>query len=340
MSLADLADRAFDLVRGPVAGGALPGATLGIVDRDGQVELRYAGFAERQPEERPLAADAWFDLASLTKVILTTTAVLRLAEDGRLDLEAPLALPLPDLLQVTAGHPLRQRTPAQLLSHTAGLPAWAPLYTLGIPPDTLKAYVMQREWPLGDDVYSDLGFILLGILVERLSGTPLRRQPQALGLGPGLGFDPPRANTVSTEHCQWRGRVLRGEVHDENAFAFGGVAGHAGLFGTAAGVLGFAHRLLAADLLAPATLDRLAVRRGATHGLGWQVRHAGWLGGDTCGERTIGHTGFTGTGLWIDFDRGLAWTLLTNRVHPSRHRETPLQAVRRAVGDCIAGGGG
>jgi CubicO group peptidase (beta-lactamase class C family) len=127
---------------------------------------------------------------------------------------------------------------------------------------------------------------------------------------------------------------VRGEVHDENAFALGGAAGHAGLFGTIDGVLDVALGFLQG--VEPG-LTGIRMRQSATRTLGWEARHEGWSGGDTCSDETIGHTGFTGTGLWIDFRRGIAWALLTNRVHPTRHRETGIGELRRLVGGLIVG---
>jgi CubicO group peptidase (beta-lactamase class C family) len=131
--------------------------------------------------------------------------------------------------------------------------------------------------------------------------------------------------------------VLRGEVHDENAAALGG-AGHAGLFGTAAALLDFAAGLLGGTLLRPASIAALRIPHSATRALGWEVAHPGWSGGDRCSAETIGHTGFTGTGLWIDFAAHRAWTLLTNRVHLSRHTESGIAALRRRVGDAVTTG--
>jgi CubicO group peptidase (beta-lactamase class C family) len=149
-----------------------------------------------------------------------------------------------------------------------------------------------------------------------------------------LTFRPDPAACAATEHCTWRGRILRGEVHDENAFALGGASGHAGLFGTIDGVLDFALDLLQGT---ESALMPIRVRQSSNRSLGWEARHPGWPGGDLCSDATIGHTGFTGTGLWIDFERGVAWSLLTNRVHPTRHRNTGIHELRRRIGDLIAG---
>ena len=193
----------------------------------------------------------------------------------------------------------------------------------------MRAFVLQREWRQGPSVYSDINFILLGIAVERITGAPL----SAWTLGPGLSFGPPPGAAVATEACTWRGRVLKGEVHDENAAALGGAAGHAGLFGTVDGVLDFAAALLDGSGASPAMLEAIRSRFNGDRTCGWERRFQGWHGGDLCSDEAIGHTGFTGTGLWIDFQRGLAWTLLTNRVHPTRHRDSGIFELRPAVGN-------
>ena len=128
---------------------------------------------------------------------------------------------------------------------------------------------------------------------------------------------------------------MRGQVHDENAYALGGAAGHAGLFGTVDGVLDQALDLLEDRTLPATTRAEMIAPATETRALGWEIAHNGWHGGNGHSRRTIGHLGFTGTGLWIDFDRGIAWTLLTNRVHPSRHTETGIMALRREIGSRI-----
>ena len=307
--------------------GAIPGAALGIVTQDGARAVSVLGQAQREPEAVPLRRDTWFDLASLTKVLFTTPAILHLVAQGRIGLDDTLAMAIPDLRQYDPAAAERRLTLRQCLSHQSHLPAVEPLYTYGQDPATLRAFVLQRVWAAGPPVYSDINFILLGIAVERLTGRPLAEQP----LRPGLSFRPDPAMSAATERCAWRGRVMRGEVHDENAFALGGAAGHAGLFGTVDGVLD-----AALDLLQSPGSDLVRARQTATRTLGWEARHEGWSGGDACSDDTIGHTGFTGTGLWLDFRRGVAWALLTNRVHPSRHTPSGIQDLRRRVGDLVA----
>lgn len=327
-----LAETAFAPAARAVAAGRIAGATLGLVDSDGRRAVRYSGMAALVPEPEALTARHWFDLASITKVIATTTMVLRLAEAGRLDLDRPLTDAIPDLRQYDVANAAeRKLTFRDCLAHRSFLPAVEPIYTYGGDPCRLRAFVLQREWRQGPPVYSDINFILLGIAIERLTGAPLSAWP----LGPGLSYGPPPGPAVATEACTWRGRVMKGEVHDENAWALGGAVGHAGLFGTVAGVLGFAAGLLDGSTASPFMIDAIKTRVHANRTCGWERRFDGWHGGDACSDATIGHTGFTGTGLWVDFERGLAWTLLTNRVHPTRHRETGIVELRRATGDAV-----
>jgi CubicO group peptidase (beta-lactamase class C family) len=307
----------------------IPGAVLGLVTSAGDRAVAVFGEAQREPAIAPMRRGTWFDLASLTKVLFTTPAILRLAAEGRIALDDPLTVAIPDLRQYDRAAAERSLTFRQCLAHATHLPAVEPLYTYGQDRTTLQAFILQREWRSGPPVYSDINFMLLGIAIERLTGRALGEQAP-----PGFSFGADAAECAATERCTWRGRVMCGEVHDENAYALGGAAGHAGLFGTADGVLDAALGVLRGD--EPA-LEGMRERQSATRTLGWAARHDGWPGGDVCSDETIGHTGFTGTGLWIDFARGIAWTLLTNRVHPTRHRDTGIEALRRQVGELICG---
>lgn len=336
MNAERIADHAFAPVAEAIDAHRIPGAVLGIVTAAGVRAVLWRGAAQVVPDHAAMTRATWFDLASLTKVIFTTTAILRLVERGRIALDDKLIQAIPDLRQYDPAAPERQLTFRQCLAHQTHLPAVEPLYTYGQDPETLRAFVLQRVWTAGPPVYSDINFILLGIAIERLTGRALGDQP----LAPGLSFAPDPALCAATENCSWRGRVLRGTVHDENAHALGGAAGHAGLFGAVDAVLDFAHGLLTGSALTPASIAALRAPHGATRTLGWERRHDGWTGGQACSPDTIGHTGFTGTGLWIDWARGLAWTLLTNRVHPSRHGETGIQALRREVGERVIRGAG
>ena len=328
-----VAEEAFAPAKARVQAGRIPGATLGLVTATGDRAVVLAGEAAIEPEREALTREHWFDLASLTKVIATTPMILALADEGRLDLDRPLTDAIPDLRQYNPlGAAERELTFRDCLAHRTFLPAVEPIYTLGDDPARLRAYVLQREWPRGPAVYSDINFIVLGIAIERLTGQPLSEWP----LGEGLAYAP-RGPAVATERCMWRGRIMRGEVHDENAFALGGAAGHAGLFGTVDGVLDFARGLLDGTGASPAALTAMRERQNGDRTCGWERRFAGWPGGEACSDATIGHTGFTGTGLWLDFERGLAWTLLTNRVHPTRHGAMDIYELRPATGDAVIG---
>jgi len=325
-------DAAFAPAAAAIAEGHIPCAALGIVRADGRRAMRHAGMAALVSEAEVLTEDHWFDLASLSKVIATTTMILTLADQGRIDLDRPLTDAIPDLRQYDVANAAERRlTFRDCLTHNTFLPAVEPIYTYGDDPDRLRAFVLQREWRHGPPVYSDINFILLGIAFERLTGRSLRDWP----LGPGLSYGPPPGPAVATEACSWRGRVLKGEVHDENCFALGGASGHAGLFGTVAGVLDFAQGLLDGSGVTPFMLEEIRTRCRDDRTCGWEKKFAGWHGGNACSAETIGHTGFTGTGLWVDFERGVAWTLLTNRGHPTRHRETGIAELRQATGEAV-----
>ncbi|HEX8302590.1 serine hydrolase domain-containing protein [Sphingomonas sp.] len=325
-------DQAFAPAATAIAQGGIPGAVLGVVTASGERWTTHAGLAQRVPHPEPLTADHWFDLASVSKVIFTTTAILQLAEQGRVDLDRPITDAIPDLRQYDVANAAeRKLTFRDCLAHRTFLPAVEPIYTYGDDPRRLRAFVLQREWKHGPPVYSDINFILLGIAIERITGAPLAAWP----LGAGLGFGPPPGPAVATEFCHWRGRVLKGEVHDENCAALGGQAGHAGLFGTVAGVLDFAQGLLDGSGASPFMLSAIRAIQHEHRTCGWERKFPGWSGGQACSDDTIGHTGFTGTGLWVDLGRGIAWTLLTNRVHPTRHFDSGISALRPATGDAV-----
>lgn len=328
--LQDRFDRAFEPVQKSVDEGKIPGGVLGIIEKGGACKFRAVGLAQREPSVRPMNTDTVFDLASLTKVIFTTPRILALAEAGKLDLDAPLVSVLPDLRQYDPDAWERRVTFRQCLAHQTPFPAVAPIYTYGRDPDLLRAFVLQREWRAGPQVYSDINFILLGFALERIMGCTIRQMAPPSGFA--FAADPESA--AATEACTWRNRVLSGEVHDDNCSALQG-AGHAGLFGTATAVLDFAQSLLEGAILSTASLDLMRTPVSEQRTIGWEYPYSGWSGGSLCSTNTIGHTGFTGTGLWIDFDNGRAWTLLTNRIHPTRHFDSGIGSLRQAVGDRV-----
>jgi CubicO group peptidase (beta-lactamase class C family) len=319
-------DRAFAPLAAAIEAGRIPGGVLGVVDRNGDRAVKALGWAQTVPTSRPMREETWFDLASLTKVLFTTERILALAENGRIDLDAPLTSVLPDFRHYNLDNWERKVTFRQCLGHQTPFPAVFPLYTYERDPDLLRTFLLQHEFAAGPSVYSDINFILLGLALERLEGKWIREQDP----GKGFAWSAEPDNAAATEECYWRHRVLVGEVHDDNCSALQG-AGHAGLFGTVSNVLDFAADKLRSA--GPDALIRTPLSGRRTHG--WERPYEGWSGGEHCSPQTIGHTGFTGTGLWIDFDRGHAWTLLTNRVHPTRHFDSGIIALRRTVGDCI-----
>lgn len=324
--------RAFEPITKSIAAGNIPGAVLGFVDHTGEKATRCAGHAEITPTKRKMNVDTWFDLASLTKVIFTTPRILSLCETGVIALDDPISTVLKDFRQYDNDCWERKITFRQCLSHATPFPAVEPIYTLSRDPELLRAHILQREWPQKKPCYSDINFILLGFVLERIHGLKLREQDP----GNGFAFEADPMCTAATENCTWRHRVLCGEVHDDNCFALQG-AGHAGLFGTADAILDFASGLLSGAGASPTQLAQIQTPVGSSRTLGWEYAHEGWSGGDRCSAKTIGHTGFTGTGLWIDFDNRKAWTLLTNRIHPSRHADSGIIELRRSVSDLICG---
>lgn len=323
-----------------LADGTTPGAVLALVDRAGRSAVHTAGV--RRLGGPAVDPDTRYDLASLTKVVATLPSVLRLVAAGAIDLDDPVGrffsaagmFEDPSLGDV----PVRA-----LLAHTSGLPAWRPLYAR--PSDRRAALAFVLHTPLerapGTVVYSDLGFMLLGAIVERVAHERLDRFAAREVFAPlgmaATGFGPLAGVPVAaTEDCGWRDRVLEGEVHDENATAWEGVAGHAGLFGTAGDLARYAHawlerapRLLPADLIDRATAEAAVAADGARRGLGWVLASERSFGGP--GARGYGHTGFTGTSIWVEPDVGVATVLLTNRVHPRRGAPAAVHALRQDV---------
>lgn len=342
-------DSGFAPVEQAIQRGPIPGAAAAIGTRDGE---RMACFGRTEAGGGAVTPDTWYDLASLTKVMCTTPLVLDAMSSGLLDPRAPLRDVLPEIAWLQPTPNLGDATILQLATHTSGLVAWQPLYTLGV--DRATHFARLLHAPLastaGQIVYSDLGFMLLGHLLERIHGKPLDALARDLfarvGLDEHVAFSLPEGAPVApTEVCPWRGRLLRGEVHDENAAAIGGISGHAGLFATLRGVCGYARALLSCRLHSAAVLEYLSTEHARAElpelerrGFGWSLMFPGWSGGDLMSRRSIGHTGFTGTGIWIDLERGSYTVLLTNRVHPSRHVESNIVGLRRAFNHCAASG--
>ncbi len=327
-----------------VGDGTTPGAAAVVITGDGRRTASVAGHLHYLEGARAVDENTVWDLASLTKLLSTTLVVARAVEDGRVGLDdEPWPARWPG---VTVAHVLR---------HDAGLPAWRPLFeaarragVCGLPAgaraviDAALAEAPEAA-PGARTLYSDLGFIALGAWLEERLGDPLdllfARAAHAYG-PTGLrfvrldvdGFHPALPNVAPTERCPWRRRALHGQVHDDNAFAMGGVAGHAGLFGSLLDVEAAARFFLRA-LTAPgeATLASFAAAPGE-RGLGFDRATPTGTTGGALSARAVGHLGFTGTSLFVDPEPpGAAYVLLTNRVHESRaHKERILQ-VRREL---------
>ena len=337
------------------AGGVVLASRHGVVpvlDAAGQA-LRYADANTELPPDQqvPARPDTIFDLASVTKTF-TTIAVLQQVEAGRIDLDAPVATYLPAFAQNGKG----DVTITHLLTHTGGLPAWLPLYSAyRTPEERLDAVLAVKPIaPPGQTyLYSDLSLITLGMVVEKVTGHRLDTVI-ADGITRPLGmtdtmFNPPaslRDRIAATEAEPWAGRpMIRGEVHDENAWALGGVAGHAGLFSTAHDLAVLARtllnggrygdtRILREDTVRQMLVDRNARFPGDSHGLGFELDQRWYMDG-LSSPVTFGHTGFTGTSLVVDPLSDSFVILLTNRVHPTRDWGSNNPA-RRAVARDLA----
>ena len=323
---------------------AFPGATIAVGYRDSVVLLAAVGHYGAD-DKRPVTTETIYDLASLTKVIGLTTAAMMLVDQGKLDLDAPVQRYVPAFQGANKERVLIRH----LLTHSSGMPAWRPLYAEAKTPEEALALVDTTallKQPGDTFVYSDLGAITLTQAVEAITGQRLNDFLDARLFGP-LGmrstrYLPPeswRERIAPTENdTVFRHRLLRGEVHDENAGRLGGVSGHAGLFSTAPDLARFATWLLRLR-----TIDSLHVRDfihkqgippGSSRALGWDTPSENSSAGTKMGPNAFGHTGFTGTSIWMDPDRDLFIILLTNRVNPTR-ANTKVFQVRRRVADLV-----
>ncbi len=356
--------------------GATPGAALAVGRGDRLVRLRGYGRLGWDPSESPVdPRTTRYDLASLTKVVGTTSAILLLESRGAIALDAPVVRYLPGW---DGGDPRKARvTLLDLLLHRSGLP---PFRRWFLEVEGKDAFVRAiRAEPLVSEpgeatAYSDIGFMTLGLVVEAVSGRPLDRFLEEELFGPlgmrSTGFLPEAAllpRIAPTEEDPWRGELVRGKVHDENAWAMGGVAGHAGLFSTASDLARFAAALSNAveagrevgcgpppgspegggGCAAPASRSTGPLPPAAagwtrrwgtssTRALGWDTpSERGSSAGDYLSAAAFGHTGFTGTSIWIDPELDLWVVLLTNRVHPTRENQRHIP-LRRAVHDGLA----
>jgi len=333
-----------------VADSAFPGA-FAVVGNSHEVLGRYgAGHLDWRRSPVPDANTMW-DLASLTKVIGTTTAIMQLWQRHLIDLDAPVQRYVPSF----TGREKERVTIRALLTHSSGLPGWRPLYLEATSRNAILALVDTTPLdtvPGTRMVYSDLGAIVLGQAITRITHEALDRYLAENVFNPlrmtSTMFRPPcrlLARIAPTEQDPWRGHQLRGQVHDENAFALGGVSSHAGLFSTGADLVRFAQMYLnggAIDghrIVTRTAIDTFTAVQNpslSNRALGWEVTTGRNSGGHHLSPGAFGHTGFTGTSIWIDPTRNLFVVLLTNRVNPTRENHK-IAGVRIALADAVVG---
>lgn len=345
------------LLQQGVADGVFPGAAFGVLHQGSVIALDCAGRFTYDPASPPVTPNTVYDLASVTKVVATTAMAMLLYQSGRMQLDMLLADLLPGFIVGQSDARRRAVTLRMLLTHSSGLPAYAPLFeTCRTPAELLRAVL---RLPLEADpgarcAYSDPGFILLGKALEVLAGEPLDRFCAREVFAPlGMAhtrFRPTPAERLSIPPTErdltFRHRTVQGEVHDENCFALGGVSGHAGLFAPPADVLRFAEATLAplrsdappsifhADTVRLFT-TRAELPPGSSRALGWDTPSGSpSSSGTRFSPRSFGHLGYTGTSLWINPEQDLAVVLLTNRTFPTRENKK-IQAFRPQFHDLV-----
>lgn len=347
---------AFEVIEKAISDKAFPGATLAVGFR-GKLSVHAFGKLSYDAKSPAVDADTMYDIASLTKVVVTTTLVEKLVEGdfpSPLNLDAPIERYLPEWSSGPQPEWRRKVTVRNLMTHTSGLPPFKEYWrTSKSKQETLaRIFAEPLEYEPGAKVvYSDLGIILMAEIIQRLTGKPLDELANENIFGP-LGmkhsdYNPPKAvwpEIAPTEFDdQLRHRLVQGEVHDENAYAIGGVSGHAGVFSTSPDLAVFCQMLLNGGVYAHrrivkrATLAEFTVPQALaknTRTLGWVVPTEGSSSGHYFSSHSYGHTGFTGTTIWIDPDRQLFVVLLTNRVNPTRENHK-IAEVRPAVHDAV-----
>ncbi len=343
---------AFGILENAIAARAFPGCSLAVTLRGELVAHKAIGRFTYNPASPEVTTASLFDLASLTKVVATTAMAMILYERGLLDLEAPVTAIVPEFANSDARR--REITVRMLLAHSSGLPAYEKLFLRAHTREGLLQAAFTTPLaaaPGARAEYSDIGFIILGVALERLAAEnndSLDAFCQREIFGP-LGMThttfkpapawkdsiPPTADDRTFRH-----RIIQGEVQDENSSVLGGVAGHAGLFSTAEDLAIFAHAMLNGGypILRSSTVELFSRRESAPDGtsraLGWDTPSAPSQSGKYFSPRSFGHLGYTGTSLWIDAERQLSITLLTNRTWPDCQNQT-IKQVRPAFHDAV-----
>jgi CubicO group peptidase (beta-lactamase class C family) len=337
---------AFSVLTEGIAAHAFPAASVAVLSGAELVAFRGFGHYTYEPASPAVSADTIFDLASVTKVVATTTVAAILFQRRQLHLDTPIVELGPEF---RTGDPRRQKvTVRSLLTHTSGLPAHRKFYQEARTRNELlqAAFTTAIEIDPGSRTeYSDIGFIILGVILERLAGEPLDVFTQREILTP-LGMtetcfrpSPELAHRIvpTADDKHFRHKIIQGEVNDENAWLMGGVAGHAGLFSTAYDVALFASCWLghAPDVLSPVTIAEFTRQQvGTSRALGWDRPTAASQSGQYLSSNAFGHLGYTGTSLWIDASRQLAIVLLTNRTWPHSDNQQ-IKVVRPRFHDKV-----
>lgn len=340
---------AFRVLEQAIEQRAFPAASVAVTHAGKLVALKALGRFTYDENSIAVTPASVFDLASVTKVVATTTMAMLLYERGLLDLEAPIAGVLPEFV----GDDPRRReiTLRMLLAHCSGLPAYEKLFLKAHTGEDLIRELLRvplKTAPGEHAEYSDIGFILLGLALERIAGGALDRFCQREVFSPlgmlDTAFNPPAAwksrIPPTADDKTFRKRIIQGEVQDENASALRAAAGHAGLFSTAADVAVFAHAMLSGGrpLVRPETLAVFTRRQksppGTSRALGWDTPSAPSQSGKYFSPASFGHLGYTGTSLWIDPERQLSVTLLTNRTWPDCSNQA-IKEVRPRFHDAV-----
>lgn len=357
------------LLQRGVEEGIFPCAATGIscgLGKERNTIIAYYGDAVLYPEKRKIKKNSYFDLASLTKPLATTLATLCLIKEKKIGLDEKL----PSLIEKKIKGEKKEITASQLLSHSSGFPAHREYFKIlrDVPDkkknESIEKMLLQEklEYKPGTmSLYSDLGFMLLGLIVEKKGRCSLaefveKKVLTPLNLEKKIFYNPlPAANKrgrktdfVATENCPWRGKILCGEVHDDNCYAMGGIAGHSGLFGNIEGVTAYAGLIL--DMwkgkkihpnIENSDLKTFLRKQGKIKDSSWALgfdtpAKGGSSSGRYLSKRSVGHLGFTGTSFWIDPEKELVIVLLTNRVHPDREN-AKIRAFRPYFHDTIVG---
>jgi CubicO group peptidase (beta-lactamase class C family) len=369
-------DSVRKLLEDGIRDGIFPGAVLLVAQQGRVVFFQEAGYRSIIPERLPMKRDTVFDLASLTKPLATTPAMMKLVDEGVIRLDQPFS----ELIPSASLGDKTDLTPRLLLCHSAGLADWKPYYLKLVDHPVEDRKELLRDWiiqepfaypPGKGTLYSDLGFMLLEWVIEERAGESLSSYVHRCFYGP-LGLKrtsfcasseqgntpreqrggkgtyttfPAKEEFAATEDCPWRKKVVQGEVDDENAWALGGCSGHAGLFSTAeevhiiTNVLREHYSGVRRDFFNPKTVREFFRRQNVVEGsdwaLGWDTRA---LEGSSAGKHfsrdSVGHTGFTGTSIWMDLEKDVAVIFLTNRVHPARSNDK-IKTFRPKLHDAV-----